>query len=111
MSKISAHNVELYAFNFFSDKYISYKYQLSDRYWYSDLKHLLGKVQMKMSELFLCSPTASNVVELCSLRDSIVICNTIDNKDTFKLTNLLCTDIILFYSHACCSNLLFVYTL
>ena len=47
---------------------------------------------MKFTELFPGSPTASNVVELCSIRDDIVICNTINNEDTCKLINLLCTD-------------------
>ena len=61
--------------------YLSYKYQLSDRDWYNDLEHLLGKVEMTFSELFLGSPTASNVVEPCSIRDNIVICNTINNED------------------------------
>ena len=73
-------------------QYLSYKYQLSDRDWYNDLEHLFGKVEMKCSELFLGSPTAINVVELCSIRYNIVICNTINNEDTCKLINLLCTD-------------------
>ena len=73
-------------------QYLSYKYQLSDRDWYNALEHLLGKVKMKFSVLFLDSPTASNVVKLCSIRDNIVICNTINNEDTCKLINLLCTD-------------------
>ena len=70
-------------------QYLSYKYQLSDRDWYNDLEHFLGKVKM---QLFLGSPTASNVLELCSIRDNIVICNTINHDDTCKLINLLCTD-------------------
>ena len=74
-------------------QYHSYKYQLSDR----GLEHLLGKVTMIISEFFLGSPTAMNVVPLCSIRDHIVICNTINNKDTCKLINLLCTDTIVFY--------------
>ena len=65
-------------------KYLSYKYQLSDRDRYNALEHLLGKVKMKFSKLFLCSPTASNMVELCSIRDNIVICNTINNENTCK---------------------------
>ena len=44
---------------------------------------------MKCSELFLDSPTAGNVVELCPIRDNIVICNTINNEDICKLINLL----------------------
>ena len=60
-------------------QYLSYKYKLSVRDWYNDLENLLGKVKMKFSELFLGSPTASNVDELCSIRDNIVICNTINN--------------------------------
>ena len=44
---------------------------------------------MQFSELFICSPTASNVVELCSIRGNLVICNTINNEDTYKLINLL----------------------
>ena len=76
----------------FSDnyKYLSYKYQLTDRDWYNDLEHLLGKVKMKFSELCLWSSTASNMLEICSIRDNIVICNTINNEDTCKLINLLC---------------------
>ena len=76
----------------FSDnyQYLSYKYQLSDRDWYNDLEHLHGNVKMNFYELFLGSPR--NVVELCSIRDNIVICNTIDNEDTCKLIHLLCTE-------------------
>ena len=48
-------------------QYLPYKYQLSDRDWYNDLEHLLGKVQMKFSELFLGSLTSRNVVELFSI--------------------------------------------
>ena len=33
-------------------QYLSYKYQLSDRDWYNDLEYLLGKVQIKFSNLF-----------------------------------------------------------
>ena len=44
MSKFTAHEVEFYVFNFFRNlQYLSYKYQLSDRDWYHDLEHLLGK--------------------------------------------------------------------
>ena len=73
-------------------QYLSYKYQLLDRYWYKDLKHLIGKVKLKFSESFLGLPTASNVVELSSIRDNIAIWNTINYEDTCKLINLLCTD-------------------
>ena len=42
-------------------QYLSYKYQLSDRDWYRDLEHLLGKLKKKFPELFLgcccCLPT------------------------------------------------------
>ena len=38
---------------------------------------------MNFSYLFLSSPTASNVVELGSIRNNIVICNTINNEDTY----------------------------
>ena len=90
MSEFTAHKFE---FNFSENyQYLLYKFQLSDRDWYNDLAHLLGKVKMKFSELFLDSPTASNVVELCSIRDNIVICNTINNEDICKLIKLLCTD-------------------
>ena len=78
----------------FSENYqnLSYKYLLSERDWYKNLVHLLGKVKMKFSDLFLDSPTASNVVELCSIRDNIVICTNINNEDTSKLINFLCID-------------------
>ena len=71
-------------------QYLSYKYQLSDRDWHNDLEHLFGRVEMEFTELFLGLPTASNVIEQCSIRDNIVICNSINNEDT--LINLLCTD-------------------
>ena len=54
-------------------QYLSHKYLLSGRDWYNDLEHLLGKVQMKFAELFLCSPTAGNVVEPCSIRDDNIV--------------------------------------
>ena len=39
-----------FKFNFFRKyQYFSYKYQLSDRDWYSDFRHLLGKVKMEIS--------------------------------------------------------------
>ena len=47
---------------------------------------------MKFTELFLGLPTAGNVVELCSIRDNIVICNTINNENTCKLFNLPSTN-------------------
>ena len=72
-------------------EYLSHKYQLLERDWYSDLEHLIGKVKMKCSYVFLVSPTTSNVVKLCSIRDNIVICNTINNKDVCKFVNLLWT--------------------
>ena len=54
-------------------QYLSYKYQLSDRAWYNDLEHFLGKIQIKFSELFLGSPTASNVVECLLLESNMCV--------------------------------------
>ena len=65
MSQFTAHEVELFALNFFK---ISYKYQLSDRDWYNNSEHLLGKVQMKFSEL-----TASSVVESRNVQFEITV--------------------------------------
>ena len=55
MSQFIAHKVWIACVQLFKRKLsiFFYKYQLSDRDWYNDLEHLLGKIKMKISELFL----------------------------------------------------------
>ena len=72
--------------------YLSYKYQLSNLDWCNGLDHLLGKVKLKQCDIYIVSPQARIVVELCSIRDNLAICPTLDNSEICKLIEAICTD-------------------
>ena len=63
-------------------QYLSYKYELSDRDWYIDLEHLLGKVKMKFSEVRQQLVMWLNYVQF---EITLFMCNTIHNEDTCKI--------------------------
>jgi len=72
--------------------YLSYKYQLSNLDWCNGLDYLLGKVKFKQCDIYTVSPQARIVVELCSIRDNLAICPTLDNREICKLIEAICTD-------------------
>ena len=55
----------------FADNYrlLSYKYDLNDIDWSTDLHSLMGKVKKKSLLLYPCPPEAMIVKDLCAVRD------------------------------------------
>ena len=71
--------------------YLSCKYELSNKDWYLDTNHLLGKVRLKCQLNITCSSWQS-VIELCEIRDGLSSCEALSNDDVCKLIELICLE-------------------
>ena len=70
-------------------QYLSYKYQISNEDWNTDVSFLLGKVKLS-TDISLNTQTVCNtIIELCEIRDDITVCPGLDNDDvTIMLTHI-----------------------
>ena len=57
-------------------RYLSYKYDLCTTDWNGDISFLMGKVKMKIKEIYLAPIEAEIVKELCSMRDNMYTCTS-----------------------------------
>ena len=71
-----------------NDNYLSCKYELSNKDWYLDTNHLLGKVRLKCQLNITCS-SCQSVIELCEIRDGLSSCEALSNDDVCKLIELM----------------------
>ena len=71
--------------------YLSCKYELSNKDWYLDTNHLLGKVRLKCQLNITCSSWQS-VIELCEIRDGLSSCEALSNDDVCKLIEFICLE-------------------
>ena len=51
-------------------RYLSYKYTLCTSDWNEDISFLMGKVKMKLNEIYTSPIEAEIISELCSMRDN-----------------------------------------
>ena len=72
--------------------YLSFKYELTEADWASDINHLLGRVKMKFQQMSTVPDIVGNILELCNIRDGIVLCHTLGNVEVCKLIDVLCLD-------------------
>ncbi len=79
----------IYARNY---NYLSFKYELTEADWASDINHLLGRVKMKFQLMSTVPDIVGNILELCNIRDGIVLCHTLGNVEVCKLIDVLCLD-------------------
>ena len=58
-------------------KYLSYKYNISQDEWFTDLSHLIKKVDIKFHKDFQNQSTVNTIVELCAIRDDVTECGVL----------------------------------
>ena len=58
-------------------KYLSYKYNISQDEWFTDLSHLIKKVDIKFHKDFQNQSTVNTIVELCAIRDDVTECGSV----------------------------------
>ena len=73
--------------------YLCYKYELTDKDWYSDINYLLGKVKMKFSyQSSDYTLTVKTVTELCNIRNGNLICQTLSHNELCCLIAIINTE-------------------
>ena len=70
-------------------KYLSYKYNISQDEWFTDLSHLIKKVDIKFHKDFQNQSTVNTIVELCAIRDDVTECGVLSRADACKLIDLI----------------------
>ena len=70
-------------------KYLSYKYNISQDEWFTDLSHLIEKVDIKYHKDFQNQSTANTIVELCTIRGDVTECGVLSRADAYKLIDLI----------------------
>ena len=70
-------------------KYLSYKYNISQDEWFTDLSHLIKKVDIKFHKDFQNQSTVNTIVELCAIRDDVTECGVLSRADACKLNDLI----------------------
>ena len=70
-------------------KYLSYKYNISQDEWFTDLSHLIKKVDIKFQKDFQNQSTVNTIVELCAIRDDVTECGVLSRADACKLIDLI----------------------
>ena len=70
-------------------KYLSYKYNISQDEWFTDLSHLIKKVDIKFHKDFQNQCTVNTIVELCAIRDDVTECGVLSRADACKLIDLI----------------------
>ena len=70
-------------------KYLSYKYNISQDEWFTDLSHLIKKVDIKFHKDFQNQSTVNTIVELCAIQDDEPECGVLSRADACKLIDLI----------------------
>ena len=68
-------------------KYLSYKSSQDESF--SDLSHLIKKVDIKFHKDFQNRSTVNTIVELCAIRDDVTECGVLSRADACKLIDLI----------------------
>ena len=71
-------------------KYLSSKYNISQDEWFTDLSHLIKKVDIKFHKDFQNQSTVNTIVELCAIRDDDMYdreCGVMSRADACKLND------------------------
>ena len=75
-----------FAVNF---KYLSYKYNIYQDSWFTDLSHLIKKVDIKFHKDFQNQSSVNTIVELCAIRDDMTECVVLSRADACTLIDLI----------------------
>ena len=60
-----------------------------ERYDFTDLSHLIKKVDIKFHKDFQNQCTVNTIVELCAIRDDVTECGVLSRADACKLIDLI----------------------
>ena len=58
-------------------------------HWFTDLSHLIKKVDIKFHKDFQNQSTVNTIVELCAIRDDVTECGVLSRADACKLIDLI----------------------
>ena len=75
-----------------NNKYLSYKYEISEQDWLSDVAHLLGRVKMKFKSIYGEHSLSIIIRELCDIRDNNRSCDILDRTNVCKFIDTLCIE-------------------
>ena len=70
-------------------KYLSYNYNISQDEWFTDLSHLIKKVDIKFHKDFQNQSTVNSIVTVCAIRDNMTECGVLSRADACKLIELI----------------------
>ena len=67
-------------------------YNLSHQDWHLDTSHLIGKVRLRNKQKSCNIGYCQDIIELCEIRDGLVLCDTLSNDDVCKLIDIICLE-------------------
>ena len=70
-------------------KYLSYKYNISQDEWFTDLSHLIKKVENKFQIFLKTKVLLILCAILCAMRDDMIECGILSRADACKLIDLI----------------------
>ena len=87
-------------------KDLSYKYNISQDEWLTDLSHLIKKVDTKFHKDFQSQSTVHTIVELCAIRDDMTECGVLSR--ACKLIDLIsCNNVNVLYVYCIITTVIF----
>ena len=76
----------------FASNYLSCTYNLSHHDWHLDTSHQIGKVRLKNKEKSCHIGSCQDIIELCDIRDTLALYDTLSNDDVCKLIDIICLE-------------------
>ena len=70
-------------------KYLSYKYNISQDEWFTELSRLIKKNNIKFHQNIQNQSTVNTIVELCAIQNDITECGVLSRADACKLIVLI----------------------